>query len=104
MITIEEQIKLLQAVADGKTLQCTDKHGLTNWADASPDWHSSIKQGVISMAVERYKWRVKPEPAVKWVNEYSDGASLAYSSEGKAREAGKYGLYERIAVKYQEVL
>lgn len=104
MTTIQEQIKLLQAVDDGKTLQITDKQGLTKWRDASPDWHSSIKRGAISIAVELYNWRVKPEPAVKWVNEHSDGSVVAYSSESSAREASKYGRWERIAVKYQEVL
>lgn len=104
MTTIQEQIKLLQAVADGKTLQCTDKRGLTNWVDASPDWHSYIKRGAISMDVDRYNWRVKPEPDVKWLNECSDGCVVAFSSESRAREASKYGRWERIAVKYQEVL
>ena len=104
MTTIEEQIKLLQAVADGKTLQFNDKQGLTGWRDASPDWHNGIKQGAISMAVDRYNWRVKPEPAVRWINEYSNSSSIAHLSESEAKEAGKYGLYERLAVKYQEVL
>lgn len=104
MTTIEEQIKLLQAVADGKTLQFSNKHNSTDWRDASPEWHSSIKRGDISMAVELYNWRVKPEPSVKWINECSDGVAAAYSSESKAREASKYSHYQRIAVKYQEVL
>lgn len=104
MTTIQEQIELLQAVADGKTLQFTDKRGMTGWKDASPDWHRGVKQGAISIAVDRYNWRVKPEPVVMWVNEYGDGSTAAYASESRAREAAKYGAPTRIAVKYQEVL
>lgn len=104
MTPIKEHIALLQAVAEGKTLQFASKSNPTEWKDANQDWHDGVKQGSISIGVAFYNWRIKPEPAVKWVNEHSDGSAIAYSSESKAIEASKYSHYERIAVKYQEVL
>lgn len=103
MTPIEEMIKLLQAVAEGKTLQFIDKHGSRDWVDASPDWHSGIKRGAISIAVERYNWRIKPEPKVVWVNEYHDGYPVAYPTKDHAKlNATSFAV--RVAVKYQEVL
>ena len=105
MTSIEEQIKLLQAVLDGKTLQATRKSDPTNWKDAHPTWYDAVKKGTQSIDVVLYNWRIKPEPAVKWLNEYQDGSAVVYSSECAAREGAKYpSQYRRIAVKYQEVL
>lgn len=104
MIPIKEYIALLQAVAEGKTLQWASKSNPTEWIDASQEWHDSVKQNPSRIEAEYYNWRIKPEPSVKWLNECSDGAAAAYASERKAREAANYGSYLRIAVKYQEVL
>ena len=104
MIPIKEHIALLQAVAEGKTLQFASKSNPTEWKDANQDWHDWVKQGSISIETVIYNWRIKPEPSVKWLNERSDCVAVAYASESKAREAANYGNYLRIAVKYQEVL
>ena len=104
MIPIKEYIALLQAVAEGKTLQFASKSNPTEWKDASQDWHDGVKQGSLSIGVAFYNWRIKPEPSVKWLNECIDGVAVAYPSESKARAAANYSKYERIAVKYQEVL
>ena len=104
MTTIQEHIALLQAVAEGKTLQFASKSNPTEWKDASQDWHDGVKQGGIHIETVIYNWRIKPEPSVKWLNECIDGVAVAYPSERKAREASNYGNYLHIAVKYQEVL
>lgn len=104
MIPIKEHIALLQAVAEGKTLQFASKSYPTEWKDADQYWHDKVKQGSISIGVTFYNWRIKPEPSVKWLNECSGGGAYAYPNESKAREAANYGNYLRIAVKYQEVL
>lgn len=104
MIPIKDYIALLQAVAEGKTLQFASKSNPTEWEDANQNWHDEVKQGSRSIGVAFYNWRIKPEPSVKWLNECSDGIAVAYLSESKAREAANYSKYQRIAVKYQEVL
>lgn len=104
MIPIKEYTALLQAVAEGKTLQLASKSNPTEWRDANQEWHEGVKQGSLSKSVAMYNWRIKPEPSVKWLNECSDGAAAAYSSESKAREVANYSNYRRVAVKYQEVL
>lgn len=104
MIPIKEYIALLQAVAEGKTLQLASKSNPTEWRDANPEWNEGVKQGSLSMSVAMYNWRIKPEPSVMWLNEHSGGGAYAYPNESKAREVANYGNYLRIAVKYQEVL
>ena len=104
MTPIKEHIALLQAVAEGKTLQFASKSNPTEWKDANQDWHDGVKQGSISIGVAFYNWRIKPEPSVRWLNECSDGDAIAYPSESEAREEANYSNYSRIAVKYQEVL
>lgn len=104
MIPIKEYIALLQAVAEGKTLQLSSKSDPTEWRDASQEWHEGVKQGYLSKSMAMYDWRIKIEPSVKWLNECSNDVAVAYSSESKAREVAGCGSYRRIAVKYQEVL
>ena len=107
MIPIKEYIALLQAVAEGKTLQWASKSNPTEWIDTSQKWRDCVKQDPSRndyMEAKYYNWRIKPEPSVKWLNECSDGTAAAYASEREAREAANYGSYLRIAVKYQEVL
>ena len=104
MTPIEEQIKLLQALLEGKTLQVANKSDPTNWKDASPDWHEMIKRGSHFIDMGTYNWRIKPEPDVKWLNLYSDGSAIAYANEQDAKTLGRKGYHARVAVKYQEVL
>ena len=103
MTPIEEQIKLLQAVLDGKTLQCASIIDPTNWKDANPTWYDAVKRGNQSIDVACYNWRIKPEPKVIWVNEYQDGYAVGYSSECTAIKAAAASQFRRVAVKYQEV-
>lgn len=103
MTTIQEQIALLQAIADDRTLQFASKHAPTSWKDANPDWHDGVKQGFQSIDVVSYNWRIKPEPRVIWVNEYSNSYLVSHKTEKAAKEsAGSRPV--SIAVKYQEVL
>lgn len=104
MATIQEQIALLQAVADGRTLQFDSKSYPTNWKDANPDWHDGVKQGFQSIDVVSYNWRIKPEPKVLWVNEYSNHLSPGVHSTEAAAKANASHNVVRVAVKYQEVL
>ena len=104
MTTIQEQIALLQAVADGKTLQFTSKAYQYSWKDADTDWHDRVKAGVHSIEVGVYNWRIKPEPRVIWVNEYSNNQSqFVHFTEASAKANASIDAV-RVAVKYQEVL
>lgn len=104
MATIQEQIALLQAIVECRTLQFASKSDPTNWKDAGPDWHDEVKQGFQSIDVGRYNWRIKPEPRVVWVNEYPDNQSkIAHFTEAAAKASASTSVV-RVAVKYQEVL
>ena len=104
MTTIQEQIALLQAVADGKTLQYTSKAYPHSWKDADTDWHDRVKAGDYPIKVGDYNWRIKPEPKVIWVNEYSGNSNpIAHFTEDSAK-LGAANDAVRIAVKYQEVV
>ena len=104
MTTIQEQIALLQAIADDRTLQFASKSDPTSWKDANPDWHDGVKQGFQSIDVVSYNWRIKPEPKVLWVNEYSNHLSPGVHSTEAAAKANASNNVVRVAVKYQEVL
>ena len=43
MTTIQEQIALLQAIADDRTLQFASKRAPTSWKDDNPNWHDGVK-------------------------------------------------------------
>lgn len=106
MTTIQEQIKLLQAVADGKTLQYRVKRDAnsTEWKDASADWHNKIKVGNTQFTFYVYDWRIKPEPKVIWVNEYpGNRISIPHLTESAAKQSAASDAV-RVAIKYQEVL
>lgn len=104
MTTIQEQIALLQAIADDRTLQFASKCAPTSWKDANPDWHDGVKQGFQSIDVVSYNWRIKPEPKVLWVNEYSNHLGPGvHLTEASAKANASYNVV-RVAVKYQEVL
>ena len=104
MTTIQEQIALLQAIADDRTLQFASKRAPTSWKDANPGWHDGVKQGFQSIDVVSYNWRIKPEPKVLWVNEYSNHLSPGvHLTEASAKANASHNV-ARVAVKYQEVL
>lgn len=105
MTTIQEQIKLLQAVADGKTLQYQKKNSSdTQWFDASPTWHQNLIDGYGELSTVLYNWRIKPEPKVIWVNEYpSRFTPVIHFTESSAKQNADCNAV-RVAVKYQEVL
>lgn len=105
MTTIQEQIKLLQAVADGKTLQYQGKNSYSKeWLDASDSWHRDLVDGRSGLTPLAYNWRIKPEPEVKWLNVYPNGSAIAYISEADAKSVAGLAEDVKIAVKYQEVL
>lgn len=104
MATIQEQIALLQAVADGKTLEFTRKYGCSRWAKPEASWVDSLIIGTANFYFDIYNWRIKPEPKVLWVNEYSNHLSPGvHLTEASAKANASYNVV-RVAVKYQEVL
>lgn len=63
MKTTAEKIAVMQAHLDGKTIQYRSKTSAGNWfSHPNPEWNW-----------EDCEYRVKTEPRVIWVNEYSDG-------------------------------
>lgn len=105
MTTIQEQIALLQAVADGKTLQYQKKNSTSkDWVDASPVWHQNLKEGLSELSPMLYQWRIKPEPKIIWVNEYPNNLRpILHTTEAAAKQSASTDAV-RVAVKYQEVL
>lgn len=76
----KDYLPLVQALAEGKTIQAKDTYD-GGWHDlTTPSW---------GMAASCY--RVKPEPVVVWVNEYrsDDGNKLGcnFATEAAAIEA-----------------
>lgn len=96
----EDQIKIMQAALDGKTVQ-TRQRGALKWAcDVIPDSHE--------WNFEEWEYQIKTKPKVIWVNEYEDGSWAIYSTQHKAIGATG-GLASKVAikkcaVKYQEVI
>ncbi len=103
MITIQEQIKLLQAIDDGKTLQSQFKVNTNLWTDLSAEWHGRMKSGEYALETRSFRYRIKPEPKVIWVNEYANNCYGIYLDEETAKHYASYDAVS-IAVKYQEVL
>ncbi len=61
MKTIQEQIAIMQAFADGKTIEY--RNALERWEPIKdPLWNWT-----------NFDYRIKPEPKVIWVNEYPSG-------------------------------
>lgn len=88
----KDYLPLVQALAEGKVIQC-QLDELLNWRDtASPDF---------TMAPECY--RIKPEPREIWVNHYTDSAfdTGPYNSEGQAKRLANAGASQ---VRYREVI
>jgi hypothetical protein len=61
--TTAEKIAVMQAFEDGKEIQFRNNSRPDSWIDCpNPAWNWEMTD-----------YRVKPEPRVIWVNEYSDG-------------------------------
>jgi hypothetical protein len=59
-MTLEEQIAVMRAYADGKTVEARNRHTNSSWyACPFPGWNW-----------ESFDYRVKTEPKVIYVNEY----------------------------------
>lgn len=68
-------LPLVQALAEGKTIQQINDHG--KWID--------IKEPVFSHDISTY--RIKPEPREFWVNEFESPCLLAMESKEAAERA-----------------
>lgn len=85
--TLAEMIAVMQAAERGETIETQQVDG--NWVtNPSPSWNWGV-----------YTYRVKPQPKVIYVNEYSDTV-VAYSKEKDAVMGA--GSPVRKAVKYVE--
>lgn len=89
----KDYLPLVQALAEGRVIECQlDEH--LKWREtANPDF---------SMAPEQY--RIKPEPREVWINRFPDGHDglTWYETEEAAHRA--YGRVGAIQVRYREVM
>lgn len=83
-------LPFVQALAEGKTIQIFFNN---EWNDMD----------VVSFSADPHKYRIKPEPRVLYVNEYTSGYHLGYSNKSQADRDAVAG-YLRKAVKYIEVV
>lgn len=63
MNTLQEQLKIIQAAIDGKSIEFRAIH-------SGIDWETSHNPAGFNFPA--YVYRIKPEPRVIYVNEYSD--------------------------------
>lgn len=85
-------LPLVQALADGKTIQ---RYYRTGWADVTD----------VNFIADVAKYRVKPEPRVIYVNIYSDGSGAGHSTEERAKLcAGNNTHAIEVAKKFVEVM
>ncbi len=89
----KEYLPLITALAEGKTIQFLNT--------TSKEWRDCNTMNVFGYAPECF--RIKPEPKVIWVNEYTDGNHNAYRSKERAMNMSKNDN-TRVAVKYIEVI
>ena len=86
-------LPLVQALADGKTIQYSGGDG--KWYDADPCY--------FNLSPEQY--RIKPEPRVIWLNEYPCGDLTSSTVHTSKTNANKGVFYDRVrCVKFVECL
>jgi hypothetical protein len=83
-MTIQEQIKILQAIADGKKIERYKKDPLQQ------QWEPvlcplDIINGYKCLDFIKYSYRIKPEPRTFWVNQYKDSFGDLYTTEEEAK-------------------
>ena len=80
--------KVLQAYADGKTVQCKQRSKAGQWQDLD------ATAGVFNWT--QYLYRIKPEPRVVYVCDYGDGIfnHNTHESRERARECSLRGIVD----------
>ena len=89
----KDYLPLVQALADGKTIQFLYSSGA---------WGCCEEINYARYSAERY--RIKPESREIWVNIYGDGELQAHGSEQKAKNSYCDVDGVRVAVKFREVM
>lgn len=90
-----DYLPLVQALADGKSLQYN-----VNRSDEAPKW---VDREDFTFDEHVTEYRIKPEPREIWVDRYVDGynSDRAYSSKEHAEDGIQDGWH---AVRYREVI
>lgn len=91
----KDYLPLVKAMAEGKSIQMKKLK-----ADGWIDFHADEN---ISFDLPADQYRIKPEPRVIWVNEYTDGCLYLHSSEGEAKIHTRNTDYKR-TLKFVEVV
>ena len=86
-----EYLPLVQALADGKTIQVADGKG---GFDSLPD---------PKFRCESTEYRIKPEPFECWVNIYEGNYNCYHNSKYNAEKGFSHGDNSRCAVHMREV-
>lgn len=98
-IQYDEMIAVIQAAKEGKPIQRLPRRPFLAERVA---WEAHPCDGLFNFA--DYGYRIKHEPRVVWVNEYSAGGSykgFAHSSPDRAKEFANSET-TRVAVRYRE--
>lgn len=89
MTTLQEKIAVMQAFADGKTIQVCLQGKPQDAGDCiSPSWNWDM-----------YEYMVKREPREWWVNVYGERNMYAYESKAVADEYSSGGRIDCIHVR-----
>lgn len=89
-------LPLVEGMAAGRTLQFWTGH---RWADARLGDRSDLPTTAEAVAL----YRLKPEPKVVWVNEYSNSFGNAHPTKESAENAAKHAAgIVRVAVRFVE--
>lgn len=92
----KDYLPLVQALADGKTIQAKCQVGMDQfgWRDCEGDtsFHGLAEN-----------YRIKPEPREIWVNEWADGKRIFDSYGDASLHAMQYPLV-RYTARYREVI
>lgn len=87
-----EYLPLVQALAEGKTIQIKETIGSGWFDDRAPDFNLPPRE-----------YRIKPEPREIWVNLYGDGGWQAHADEKSALACFSGGRGDCAAIKFREV-
>ena len=94
----EEKIKVMQAFVDGKAVQFRKAmHNLNSeWEDFDSCIEPSWEWGSLD-------WRIKPQPKIIYVNEYSDGKHMAFDKKRAAHPTPALHSQLRSQIPYIEL-
>ena len=90
-------IEIMQAYVDGKTIE-SRRNSAVQWN------HIDGKHATPSWNFVEAEYRIKPEPKVIYVNEYTEGIKGFVFDDPKEAARGASVSAKRIAVKYIQVI